>query len=196
MRLRLKASMMRAVNGMDEKSRKMYLTVSWVSGLTIIVVLVYGFIASLSRPGGVLEVGETFVNIDFPFPPYFAKPVSYLAVALVAFFYSSLRLWEERIARWPRPALSALQLLGFITAFSSAYEVMYNFMLWGALYSVEFLKENIRDPNLIFTPFAIPWNLVFATKIFSALFVVSGYTVYFIRRLNVQRVKEPIEPPF
>lgn len=168
---------------MDSKTRLMYRAVAWGSGLIGLAIMVYGLLTSLVTTGGVVQIGETLVSVEVPFPPYFAKPVSYFAVAAVAFFYSSLRLWEERIASWPPVVLSFVQLFGFVVAFSSAYEVLYNFMLWGAIFSVEFLK-NVTNPNFIATPIGIPWNLVFATHTFSALFVISGYSVYFIRRLN------------
>lgn len=168
---------------MDDKTRKIYRLVSWVSGLTIVATIVYGIVASVAETGGGLAVGVVLVEIDWPFPPYFAKPVSYFSIAAVAFFYSTLKLWEQRIARWPSWLLQTLTLFGFVVAFASAYEVMYNFMLWGAIYSVEFLK-NVTNPDFINTPFTVPWNLVFATKAFSALFVISGYSVYFLRRID------------
>ncbi len=171
---------------MDGSTRLMYRVVAWASGATILAVMVYGVVTTVLTTGGVIQIGETLVAVDFPFPPYFAKPVSYFSIASVAFFYSSLRLWEERISKWPPTLLAFFQLTGFVVAFSSAYEVMYNFMLWGAIYSVEFLK-NVTNPNFITSPFSIPWNFVFATKAFAALFVISGYSVYFLRRLN----KEP-----
>ena len=164
-------------------TRQMYRVVAWTSGLTLVAVIIYGVVSTLLTTGGVLQIGETLVAIDFPFPPYFAKPISYFSVAAVAFFYSSLRLWEERITGWPPMLIAFLQLIGFVVAFASAYEVMYNFMLWGAIFSVEFLR-NVTDPSFIATPFSIPWNFVFATKAFSALFVISGYSVYFLRRLG------------
>jgi hypothetical protein len=110
--------------------------------------------------------------------------VSYFSVASVAFFYAGLRLVEERISRWPQAALSIAQMIGFIVAFAPAYEVLYNFMLWGSLISVQDLARSVTSLNLAQSPGPDPWNLVFATKAFSALFVISGYTIYFFRRLN------------
>jgi hypothetical protein len=169
---------------MDAKTRLMYRVVAWVSGVTAFAVVVYGIVASIAQTGGPLVVGQVLVNVDWPFPPYFAKPISYFGIASVAFFYSELRLWEERIMKWPPYVLSALQLVGFVVAFASAYEVMYNFMLWGAVYSFEAVTRNLTNPDFLTTPFSIPWSFVFATRAFSALFVVSGYSVYFLRRVR------------
>ena len=170
---------------LDGKTRRIYRIVAWASGITALAVVVYGVVAAtIGSP-----VGSDLVNVEFPLP-YFAKPVSYFSIASVAFFYCELKLWEEKIARWPAQVRSFLRLFGFIVAFSSAYEVLYNFMLWGALFSVQVLQT--ANPALFNTsPLAcclpIPWNLVFATKAFSALFVISGYSVYFLRSLDTDR---------
>ena len=160
--------------------------VAWASLLTITAVFVYGIVEALLNPG--LAVGAVLVDVYWPFPPFFAQPVTYFSVASVALFYSGLRLTEGRITKWPGSVLSVLQLFGFIVAFSSAYEVLYNFMLWGASYSVAcasaIASHTACNPDVIFSTYPVPWNLVFATRAYSALFVISGYSVYFLRRIS------------
>jgi hypothetical protein len=160
--------------------------VAWGSLLMITAVFVYGIIEALWNPGQ--AVGAVLVDVYWPFPPYFAQPVTYFSVACVALFYSGLRLSAKRMEKWPPSVLSVLQLIGFVVAFSSAYEVMYNFMLWGASYSVAcasaIASHAACNPDSIFSTYPVPWNLVFATRAFSALFVISGYSVYFLRRLT------------
>ncbi len=170
---------------LDEKSRRMYRIVAWVSGLTALGVVVYGIASAIVTTGGIGVVGNTLVDLEFPFPE-FAKPISYFSIASVAFFYCELKLWEERIARWPAQVRSFLRLFGFVVAFASAYEVLYNFMLWGAFLSVEVLQQNV-NPIVVSCCPPVPWNLVFATKAFSALFVISGYSVYFLKSLDQDR---------
>ena len=171
----------------------MYHVVAWVSGITILAVIAYGVVTTLLTSGGVVAIGVTLVNVEFPLP-LLAKPITYLSIASVTFFYSSLRVWEHRIARWSRVRLSALQLFAIVVAFASAYEVLYNFMIWGAIYSAVYFR-GIIDPNTISGPSAVssaPWNLVFATKMFSALAVIAGYSAYFLRRLH-SRGERPID---
>lgn len=167
---------------MDAWTRRVLRLVAWVSSLTIVAVIIYGIAASLVTTGGELAIGIALVNVEWPLP-FFAKPVSYFSIACVALFYSGLRLWEDKIAKWPRHFLSFLQLIGFVVAFASAYEVLYNFMIWGAFFSVQIL-QGVSNPSFISTGVPVPWNLDFATKAFSALFVISGYSVYFLRRLT------------
>jgi len=169
----------------DEKSRRMYRLVAWVSGITALAVVVYGIVSAVVTTGSVGAFGSTLVNIEFPLPE-FAKPISYFSIASVAFFYSELKLWEERIARLPAQVRSFLRLFGFVVAFASAYEVLYNFMLWGAFFTIQVLQANV-NPNTASCCLPVPWNLVFATKAFSALFVISGYSVYFLRSIDRDR---------
>jgi hypothetical protein len=176
------------VLGLDGTSRAMYKVVASVAGAILIAVIAYGLTTAIVTKG-LGAIGETLVTAEFPFPPYFAKPISYLSISAVAFWYALLRLWESKIADWPKPVLSFLQLFGFVVAFASAYEVLYNFMVWGALLTAQALiQAKTLNPNPLACCFAIPWNLDFATKFFSALFVISGYAVYFLRRITGQVV--------
>ena len=161
----------------------MYKLVAWASFLTIAAVTIYGLVESLYGTGK--PVGYYLVNVWFPFPPYFAQPVTYFSVACVSLFYSGLRLWEDWITRWPRWLLLFLQILGFVIAFSAAYEVLYNFMVWGALFSVACASNPVCNPDTLSTSYPSQWSLVFATRAFSALFVISGYSVYYLRKFSV-----------
>jgi hypothetical protein len=167
---------------MDRGTKLSFTVIAWISLFTILAVTIYGLAQSLY--GTHQPVGEVLVDVYFPFPPYFAQPVTYFSVASVALFYSGLRLGEGRIAKWPPWLLSFLQIFGFVVAFSAAYEVLYNFMLWGATYSIVCVSKAPCDPNTLISTYPAPWNLVFATRAFSALFVISGYSVYFLRRTS------------
>ena len=160
----------------------MYRIIAWASMAVIVIVTLYGVGESLF--GTREPVGQYLVDVYWPFPPYFAQPVTYFSVACVALFYSGMRLWEERVAKWPTWVLSFLQLVGFVVAFSAAYEVMYNFMLWGSTYTIACAGvHGTCNPDVLDTNYPYAWNLLFATRAFAALFVVSGYSVYYLRKL-------------
>ncbi len=167
---------------MDSRTRRMYAAIMWGSLAVIIVTSAYGIGESLF--GSKEPVGEYLVNVYWPFPPYFAQPVTYFSVSCVALFYSGMRLWEEKVSKWPKWLLSFLQLVGFVVAFSAAYEVMYNFMLWGATYTIACTGSvGACNPDVLSSNYPYAWNLLFATRAFAALFVVSGYSVYYLRKL-------------
>lgn len=171
---------------MNEATRRMYRAVAWVSFLIIVVVTVYGSVQTLYLSKE--PVGQVLVDVYWPFPPYFAQPITYFSVACVALFYSGLRLWEDRISKWPTWLLMLLQVFGFVVAFSAAYEVIFNFMLWGASYSVQcanaIASHSACNPDVLVSLYPTPWSLVFATRAFAALFVISGYSVYFLRKFS------------
>ncbi len=172
----------------DARTRLMYKVVCGASGVTILLSVAYGVATSaLYASGSIPVIGQNMVNVSFPLP-YFAQPVDYLSMASVIFFYTAIRLWQNRVAQWSHLELASLQLLAIVVAFASAYEVMYNFMLWGSYFSVQVLYNNLAaNPLLVQSPGPTPWNLVFATKVFMSLFVISGYTVYFLRKVHQVR---------
>lgn len=166
---------------MNPGTRRMYAFAAWACFLTIVAVTIYGVVESLYVTGE--PVGEVWVNVYFPFPPYIAQPVTYFSVACVGLFYSGLRLWENYVSKWPNWLLMFLQLFGFVVAFSAAYEVMYNFMVWGALFSLA-CSRGTCNPDILSSLYPSQWSLVFATRTFSALFVISGYSVYYLRKFS------------
>jgi hypothetical protein len=172
----------------EDRTRLMYRIVLWLSGLTIASTLAYGVTTSaLYASGSIPVIGQNMVNVEFPLP-YFTQPITYLSVASVSFFYAGLRLWQNKVAQWSQVKLAALQLIAIVAAFASAYEVLYNFMLWGSYFSVQVLYNNVAaNPNFLSSPGPTPWNLVFATKMFSSIFVISSYSVYFLRKVHQVR---------
>lgn len=171
----------------EDKTRLMYKVVCWFSGIIIFVTVSYGVSSSVVYASGSIPViGQSLVNVSFPLP-YFARPVTYLTLACITFFYSGLRLWQYKVAQWSQVKLASLQLVAIVVAFSSAYQVAYSFMLWGSYFSLELLYNNLANPVSLSSPGPAPWNLVFATQIFAALFVVSSYSVYFLRKVHQVR---------
>jgi hypothetical protein len=167
-----------------ERTRTMYELVAWVSGITMTAVLIYGLVTAILS--GLSVVGTSLVDVEFPFS-FAAKPVTYLSVASVTFFYSTMQLYQNRIARWSLLKLSMIELFAIVVALSSTYEVFYNFMLWGSFLSKELITSSVSaiiNVNDLTSPGPVPWNLVFATKIFFSLAIISGYAAYFLRKIH------------
>ncbi|MDG6981630.1 MAG: hypothetical protein JRN51_11040, partial [Nitrososphaerota archaeon] len=63
-----------------------------------------------------------------------------------------------------------------ITFSWAAYEVMYNFMVWGSLFVIacqQGVASVTCNPDTLSTVYPAQWSLVFATRAFSSLFVIS-----------------------
>lgn len=172
----------------EANTRLLYSVVCAVSGSVIVATLAYAVATATVAGGGLSQAGKAMVEAGFPLPS-FAQPVAYLGVASVAFFYSGLRLWQSRVARLSQAKLASIQLLGIVVAFASAYEVVYNFMLWGSYASVQALYGELAPGStLLAGPAPIPWGPVLATWVFAALLVISGYTAYFLRKIHQVRI--------
>ncbi|HVC27630.1 MAG TPA: hypothetical protein VND40_05665 [Nitrososphaerales archaeon] len=171
----------------DAKTQLMYKVVFGASGFIIFATLAYGIgTSALYASGSIPVIGQNMVNVSWPLP-YFTQPVTYLSIAAVTFFYTGLRLWQNKLAQWSHLALASLQLVAIVVAFGAAYALMYNFMLWGSYFSIQLLSSVVPNPNVLASPGSTPWNLVFATKVYMSMLVISGYMVYFLRKVHQVR---------
>ena len=76
-------------------------------------------------------------------------------------------------------ALLQLMLLGF--AIISFYEVLYNFTVLNAQITAGIIDGVVPDIDMLSVAYPDPdrpWNLVFATKIFLASFIITAHGFY------------------
>jgi hypothetical protein len=165
----------------------MYKIVCLVSFAIIIIVTIYGIITALMY--GIKIVGETFVNLEFPPPtisPIYAKPITWFMASLIVFWFSFLELNREMILKFSKLSRQLFMLITFFIGAMALYEVLFNFTLWGSLMGASKILGEL-NPDILINPFPnpeIPWNLVFATKIYLSLTIISFYTFYFLSRLS------------
>lgn len=138
---------------------------------------------------GIKVVGETFVNLEFPPPtisPIYAKPITWFMASLIVFWFSFLELNREMILKFSKLSRQLFMLITFFIGAMALYEVLFNFTLWGSLMGASKILGEL-NPDILINPFPnpeIPWNLVFATKIYLSLTIISFYTFYFLSRLS------------
>jgi hypothetical protein len=178
--------------GGERKLRALYLTIGLFSLALVVTLLAYaGLEFFLHRSEG---VGDSLVHIEnkpfeFPEPEYFpiyAKPVTWLYVGIVLCWFSVLELNRSRLIKYSMFRLSVFRLITFVVFCIAAYEVLYNFSIWSALMAYQATAGNIipdilvnKSPNP-----ETPWNLVFATKLFTALAAISAYTLWYLYRIE------------
>ncbi|MFB5622646.1 MAG: hypothetical protein ACE5RH_01505, partial [Nitrosarchaeum sp.] len=78
-----------------------------------------------------------------------------------------------------RMALLQLMLLGFTII--TLYEVLYNFTVLNAAITADLIKGNVTNIDMLSIAYPDPdrpWNLVFATKVFLAAFIISAHAFY------------------
>ncbi len=167
----------------ERRANGFYRMIATVSGGIILLTLVFSLIEAVRQYATVGEVtiGEWLVSFDFPVP-YVAKPVTYLSISIVVFWFSWTTMHRGGIARISKFSRSILTVFALTVAFVSFYELMYNFTVWGALITADALHGLLRIDllNIAYPNPKIPWNLVFATKMFASLSTISLYSFYLL----------------
>lgn len=148
--------------------------------LSATVVVSFGAVIAISAYA---LLGNSLVDVYWPWYPYLAQPITWLSAASIAFWYAGLKLWRERISRWPAWFLTFLEVFGFVVAAFSLYEVLYGFMLWGATLGVAISQNPAIDPDTLFSKFPLATSFAFTTRGFTTLLVLSGYGVHYVRGL-------------
>ena len=171
-----------------ERTRSILRVVGLFSLIVVLITTIYGVVMSIRM--NVEVVGQTFVNVEFPpfhvFPLFYMKPVSWLSLSIVSLVYCTLELGKDRIRVLSLSLKEAVRYLAFISGFMALYEVLFNFTLWSGLIASDAILGKF-NPDLIINPFpnpAIPWSIVFATKMYLVLVAIGFYTFYFLSRLN------------
>ena len=172
----------------EEKVRTFYKLISLISLLVISITSAYGILATIIQGGNV--VGEILVTLEVPpisvFPLFYSKPITWLSASILALFFSSLELGKDKVIQWSKPRRDFLRFLAFFVAAMAAYEVLFNFTLWSGLIArdsiigelnVDIIKNTFPNPNT-------PWNIVFATKLFTVLTIISAYAFVYLQRIE------------
>ncbi len=165
------------------------LLVLWLFSLGVVILTtVYGVTMSLIQ--GIEVVGQTFVDVEFPpihiFPFFYMKPISWLFAGILCLAYCTLELKKEAISNLSTSIRSLAKIVLFMVGTLATYEVLFNFTLWGGLIAANATLGHL-NPDIMTNPFPnpkIPWNIVFATKMYLATVVVTFYGFIFTSRLE------------
>jgi len=169
----------------SNSARIVYLAVFYISATIMAAITMYALYASLIEflSTGKIVIGEVLVTTEFP-ANGLSKLVTYLMIVSVLAWYCVTKLGGEKV-KDIKPALKAvLQLIVLVIAVVSLYEFVYNFMVWSSLITVDAL-QGIMKLDSINVPYpnpTTPWNLVFATKMSLAAFLISTHGFYIMVR--------------
>jgi hypothetical protein len=66
------------------------------------------------------------------------------------------------------------------------YEFIYNFIIWNSFIAADAIRGflDLDNINLAYPNYKTPWNLVFATKMTLAAFLISAHAFYLCTRYN------------
>jgi hypothetical protein len=156
--------------------------------LSIIIFLYYIF-RSIIGLDEFFPFGNNMVNHEIIFIPHilYMKPVTLIVILGYSGFLCAMlhldKSWGYNLNEYE---YVILELIVGILLFITVYEVVFNFMLWGALISSISAKGVvIGNIDLLANQFpnpARPWNLVFATKIFYTFSITFATALYFLEK--------------
>lgn len=165
----------------DLKARRIYLGVFYVCAAVMASITFYAIFVSLGEymQTGRVVIGEVLVDTEFPLPGL-AKLVTYLMIVSVVGWYCVVRLGGEKAKSIPNWLKSILQLIVLAIAVVSLYEFVYNFIVWNSLITADAIKGVLEfdEKNVAYPNPKTPWNLVFATKMSLAAFLISAHGFY------------------
>lgn len=167
---------------------RVFLYIFYVCAFIMASSLVFGvYVTTLEWiENGTYVMGEAIHNTVIPFEN-FARVSTWIFFSTIIGWYCVSRIgWkktaENKIVGW-RMALLQLMLLGF--AIITLYEVLYNFTVLNAKIAAGIIEGQVPDIDklsIAYPDAARPWNLVFATKIFLAAFIISAHAFYLSTR--------------
>ena len=173
---------MPTLEGKEElRTRKIFLIIFYCCAIIMAAITFYALYVSVGEyvKTGRVVIGEVLVNTEFP-AQGFAKLVTYLMIVSVIGWYCVTRLGGEKVKDIPKSVKSILQLIVLVIAIIALYEFIYNFIIWSSLITADAMKGIIRldDINLPYPNPKTPWNLVFATKMSLAAFLIAAHGFY------------------
>jgi hypothetical protein len=161
--------------------RKIYLGVFYFCAFVMAIITLYSLYVSLDEymQTGRVVIGEVLVETEFPLPGL-AKLVTYLMIVSVVGWYCVVKLGGDAVSSIPKSVKAVLQLTVLAIAIVALYEFVYNFIVWNSLITADAIQGiiNFDGVNVPYPNPKTPWNLVFATKMSLAAFLISAHGFY------------------
>lgn len=163
---------------------RVYLYVFYACALVMVSSMVYGVYVTTAEwmEHGTYVMGEAVHNTTVPFEN-FARVSTWIFFSSIIGWYCVSRIGWRRTAgdkiTGTRMALLQLMLLGF--SIITLYEVLYNFTVLNAHIAAGIMDGAVPDIDRLAIAYPDPerpWNLVFATKVFLAAFIISTHAFY------------------
>jgi len=166
----------------EDTGYRVFLYIFYFCGFIMMSILVFGAYAMYVEweETGTYVMGEILVQTSIPYHD-FAKLTTWLFFSTIIGWYCVTRIgWKKTTnLRSVKMALLQLMLLGF--AIICLYEVLYNFTVLNATITAGIIDGNVPDIDsltIAYPDAARPWNLIFATKVFLAAFIITSHAFY------------------
>jgi hypothetical protein len=110
--------------------------------------------------------------------------VTYLMITSIYSWFCVTRLAGEKVNAISGPVRSLFQLFALVIAIIALYEFVYNFVLWNSFFIDEVVRGEFQSEgvSIAYPNPGTPWNLMFATKMTLAAFLISAHAFYLITK--------------
>ena len=166
-------------------ARTVYLVVFYISAIMMASITFYALYQSIIEYAstGKIVIGEILVKTEFPFKGL-SKLITYLMIVSVVSWYCVTKLGGDKVKDVSPVVRSLFQLIVLAIAIISLYEFVYNFVVWSSLITINALggSINLDSISVSYPNPDTPWNLVFATKMSLAAFLISAHGFYIISK--------------
>jgi len=173
------------LEGDARATRKLYLGIFYFCAVAMAAITIYAIYISINEylHTGKVVIGEVLVNTEFPFKGL-SKLVTYLMIVSVVGWYCVTKLGADKVQGISPSTKSILQIVVLAIAVIAFYEFIYNFILWNSFITVDIMKGVMKldSINVPYPNPKTPWNLVFATKMSLAAFLISAHGFYLMSR--------------
>src|SRR5918912_1208853 len=167
------------------RTRNVFLIIFYICAASMAAITFYALYISIGEylSTGRVVIGEVLVNTDFPVHGL-AKLVTYLMIVTIVGWYCVTKLGRDKVKDIPKSVKSILQLIVLAIAVVALYEFIYNALIWNSIITADVMKGIIRldKINVPYPNPNTPWNLVFATKMSLAAFLISAHGFYTISK--------------
>ncbi len=175
------------------RTRRIFLGVFYFCAFVMAAITFYAIYVSLGEYAktGKVIIGEVLVETEFPVQGM-SKLVTYLMIVSVIGWYCVVKLGGDNVKGIPKWIKSILQLIVLSIAIVALYEFVYNFVIWNSLITADAIKGQLKIDSLDI-PYPnpkTPWNLVFATKMSLAAFLISAHGFYTMSKPEKKKESE------
>ena len=128
-------------------------------------------------------------------PGFYMKPITFFQFSMFLSFAFGLYspVTRQRLMNARPGFLRAIYIGAWLVAMGSAFEIIYQMVLWSAALAV----QGLANPDIVSNPFPIsvnptPINVVFASKVIVAIFFMSMFLIDYLHRIDRRRNEETL----
>jgi hypothetical protein len=174
--------------GIDElRTKNLFVIASYFFAMVMLSICSYALYISAEEylKTHRVVIGEVLASTEFPFHGS-PKLITYLMIASILSWFCITTLGRDKLRVIAKPTKSILQLAILAMVVITLYEFIYNFSIWNSFITHNIIigKYNLDNISVPYPNPKTPWNVIFATKMTFAAFLISSHGFYIVSKAN------------